>query len=98
LKLIPFLGAVSPCFRDNFGLNLKTINERTLTCLVMSLGNEGKGTIFRRKDNRYLLYLPVRVVYDSMFPLKCNGSIPVKVSFSPNDGKLIMEKWEEQKS
>jgi len=63
----------------------------------MAMGNEGKGTIFRRKDNRYLLYLPVRVVDDSMFPLKCNSSMPVKVSFSLNDGKLIVEKWKEQK-
>ena len=61
------------------------------------MGNEGKGTIFRRKDDRYLLYLPVRVVDDSMFPLKCKGSMPVKVSFSPNEGKLIVEKWKEQK-
>jgi hypothetical protein len=97
VKLIPFLGAV-PCFQVNFGLNLEAINERTLTCSVISLGNEGKGTIFRRKDNRYLLYLPVRVVDDSMFPLRCTGSMPVKVSFSPNSGKLIVERWEEQKT
>ncbi|MGO8807257.1 MAG: hypothetical protein ACLQO7_11775 [Candidatus Bathyarchaeia archaeon] len=43
------------------------------------MGNEGKGTIFRREDDRYLLYLPVRVVDDSMFPLKCTSSMPVKV-------------------
>jgi hypothetical protein len=61
------------------------------------MGNEGKGTIFKRKDDRYLLYLPVRVVDDSMFPLKYNSSIPVKVSFSLNDGKLIVEKWKGQK-
>jgi len=64
---------------------------------VIAVGNEGKGTIFRRKDDRYLLYLPVRVVDDSMFPLKCNSSMPVKVSFSLNDGKLIVEKRKEQK-
>jgi hypothetical protein len=64
----------------------------------MAMGNEGKGTIFRRKDDRYLLYLPVRVVDDSMFPLKCNNSMPVKVSFSPNDGKLIVEKWKEEET
>ena len=58
--------------------------------------NEGKGTIFRRKDARYLLYLPVRVVDDSMFPLKCNDSMPVKVRFTPNDGKIIIEKWDEE--
>lgn len=60
------------------------------------MGNEGKGTIFRRKDSRYLLYLPVRVVDDSMFPLKCNDSMPVKVRFTPNDGKIIIEKWDEE--
>lgn len=61
------------------------------------MGKEGKGTIFRRKDARYLLYLPVRVVDDSMFPLKCDNteSMPVKVSFKPNGGKIIVEKWEE---
>jgi len=45
-----------------------------------------------------MLYLPVRVVDDSMFPLKCNGSTPVKVSFNSTDGKLIVEKWTEQKT
>lgn len=60
------------------------------------MGNEGKGTIFRRKDSRYLLYLPVRVVDDSMFPLKCKDSMPVKVRFTPNDGKIIIEKWDEE--
>jgi hypothetical protein len=59
------------------------------------MGNEGKGTIFKRKDDRYLLYLPVRLVDDSMFPLKCDRSMPVKVRFSPNDDKLVVEKWEE---
>jgi hypothetical protein len=62
------------------------------------MGNEGKGTIFRRKDDRYLLYLPVRVVDDSMFPLKCSGSMPVKVHFSAKDSKLIVEKWTEEKT
>ena len=60
------------------------------------MGNEGKGTIFRRKDSRYLLYLPVRVVDDSMFPLKCKDSMPVKVHFKPNESKIIIEKWDEE--
>lgn len=59
------------------------------------MGNEGKGTIFKRKDARYLLYLPVKVVDDSMFPFKCNSSMPVKIKFNPNDGKLVVEKWDE---
>jgi len=51
--------------------------------------NERKGTIFRRKDDRYLPYLPVREVDDSMFPLKCRGPMSVKVHFSAKDGKLV---------
>jgi hypothetical protein len=33
-----------------------------------------------------------------MFPLKCNGSMPVKVHFNANDGKLIVEKWSQEES
>jgi hypothetical protein len=62
------------------------------------MGNEGKGTIFRRKDSKYLLYLPVRVADDSMFPFKCDNSIRVRVSFKPGDGKLIIEKCKETES
>ena len=65
---------------------------------MIVVGNEGKGTIFKRKDDRYLLYLPVRLVDDSMFPLKCENSMPVKVSFSSADGKLVVEKWKEKKT
>jgi hypothetical protein len=62
------------------------------------MGNEGRGTIFRRKDSKYLLYLPVRVADDSMFPFKCDSSLHVRVSFKPGDEKLIIEKWEETES
>jgi hypothetical protein len=60
------------------------------------MGTEGKGTLFRRKDDRYMLYLPIRVVDDSMFPLKCDTSMPVKVRFDPAENKLIIEKWDPQ--
>ena len=76
----------------------KSKQRDNLNSPVIALGNEGRGTIFRRKDDRYLLYLPVRVVDDSMFPLKCSSSMPVKVRFCPNDGKLIVEKWKEEKT
>jgi len=62
------------------------------------MGNEGRGTIFRRNDSKYLLYLPVRVADDSMFPFKCDNSIHVRVSFKPGDNKLIIEKWKETES
>jgi hypothetical protein len=32
-----------------------------------------------------------------MFPLNCAGLLPVKVSFNPADGKLIVEKWKDKK-
>lgn len=55
---------------------------------------EGKGRIFRRKDGKYLLYLPVALVEDSMFPfreeLEKESSIRVKVSFEFNVKKLIV--------
>jgi hypothetical protein len=61
----------------------------------VTLGNEGRGTIFRIKGSKYMLYLPVGVVDDSMFPFKCNKSMCVRVSFKPGGDKLIVEKWKE---
>jgi hypothetical protein len=62
------------------------------------MGNEGRGTIFRRKDSKYLLYLPVSVADDTMFPFKCDNSIRVRVCFKLGDDKLIVEKWKETES
>ncbi|MDH5375714.1 MAG: hypothetical protein OEY40_03910 [Candidatus Bathyarchaeota archaeon] len=64
--------------------------------------SEGRGRLFRRKDGKYLVYLPVYLAEDSMFPFKdfgkgrkgAMGSINVKVSFKPRDNKLIVEKWD----
>jgi hypothetical protein len=64
--------------------------------------NEGKGSLFRRKDGKYLIYVPVDLAQDSMFPFKEYNktkrgadSIPVKVSFKLGDNKLLIEKWKE---
>jgi hypothetical protein len=64
--------------------------------------NEGKGRLFRRKDGKYLLYIPVDLAEDSMFPFKeytktkrGADSIPVKVSFKQGEPKLHIEKWKE---
>jgi len=64
--------------------------------------NQGKGNLFRRKDGKYLIYLPVDLAEDSMFPFKNftktrrgAESIPVKISFKLGDNKLLIEKWEE---
>lgn len=57
--------------------------------------NEGRGRLFRRTDGKYLIYLPLYLAEDSMFPFKGSDSIPVKVSFEHGDNKLIIEKWKE---
>ena len=55
--------------------------------------NQGRGTIFRLRGSKYMLYLPVSVADDSMFPFKGVHAAFVKVSFKPKDDKLLVEKW-----
>ncbi|MBN1245598.1 hypothetical protein JXA31_08395 [Candidatus Bathyarchaeota archaeon] len=57
--------------------------------------NEGRGRLFRRKDGKYLIYLPKDFAEDSMFPFKGADSIFIKVSFKLKDDKLLVEKWVE---
>jgi len=58
--------------------------------------NVGRGRIFRRKDGKYLIYLPKDFAEDSMFPLKTETSVRVKVSFKSGEEKLVIEAWEEE--
>jgi len=57
--------------------------------------SEGRGRLFRRTDGKYLIYLPVYLAEDSMFPFKDADSVQVKVHFKIGDDKLIVEKWKE---
>jgi len=64
------------------------------------LVSEGRGRLFRRKDGKYLIYLPLDMAEDSMFPFKeftrtkrGAESLVVKVSFRIGDSKLLIEKW-----
>ena len=57
--------------------------------------NEGRGRLFRRKDGKFLIYLPKDLAEDSMFPFKGSDSIFVKVVFKLGDTKLLIEKWKE---
>jgi hypothetical protein len=57
---------------------------------------EGRGRLFRRKDGKYLIYLPKDFAEDSMFPFKGSDSIFVKVSFKLGDDRLLVERWKEQ--
>jgi len=63
--------------------------------------SKGRGRLFRRKDGKYLIYLPVYLAEDSIFPFKdfgrgrrgASGSIDVKVSFKLGGNALVVEKW-----
>ena len=57
---------------------------------------DGRGRLFRRKDGKYLIYLPKDFAEDSMFPFKGSDSIFVRVSFKLGDDKLLIERWKEQ--
>ena len=58
---------------------------------MQELVNEGSGSIFRRKDGRYFIYLPRDVVEDTGFPFPIRSSVKVKVRFTPGDKKIIIE-------
>ncbi len=55
--------------------------------------SEGKGRLFKRKDGKYMVYLPKDLAEDSMFPFKVTASRFVKVSFTLGDTKVLIEKW-----
>jgi hypothetical protein len=63
---------------------------------------EGRGRLFRRKDGKYLIYLPLDLAEDSMFPFKDftktrrgADSIVLKIGFKPGDNKVLIERWSE---
>ena len=60
--------------------------------------NKAKGRLFKRKDNKYLIYVPVDLAEDSMFPFATTSAVSVKISFSVGDNKLTIEKWNEEES
>jgi len=55
--------------------------------------SEAKGRLFRRKDGKYLIYVPAE---DTMFPFKGVESLDVRISFQIDEDKLIVERWEEK--
>lgn len=58
--------------------------------------NVGKGRLFRRRDGKYLVYLPLDLATDSMFPFRTETSVRVKVSFKIGEKKLVIEPLEEK--
>lgn len=58
--------------------------------------SDGRGRLFKRKDGKFLIYIPMDLAEDSMFPFKGADSIYVKVSFKIGEtNKLLVEKWKE---
>jgi len=53
---------------------------------------EGMGSIFRRKDGKYFVYLPRDVAEDTAFPYRLNSSQRVRFT---DEGKIIIEPAEE---
>jgi hypothetical protein len=51
---------------------------------------EGIGSIFRRKDGKFFVYLPQGVVEDTAFPFRLESSQKVNVRFT-DDGKIVIE-------
>ena len=58
--------------------------------------NVGKARVFRRKDGKYLIYLPLYLAKDSQFPFKTETSVKVKVTFKTGEEKLVIEPFDEK--
>jgi len=55
--------------------------------------SQARSSIFRRKDDKYFIYVPTRLVEDTAFPLTIRETATkVKISFKPGDKKLSIEK------
>ncbi len=56
--------------------------------------SKGKGRLFRRKDGKYLIYLPKDLAEDSMFPFKTETSVRVNVAFDVGEQTLTIRRYE----
>jgi len=74
-------------------MNVVLIPQIESRCKQLVSG--GRGRLFKRKDGKYLIYLPKDLAEDSMFPFKGSDSIFVKVAFKLGEDKLVVEKWKE---
>jgi hypothetical protein len=58
--------------------------------------SEGKARLFKNTQGRYLIYLPVDLAQDSMFPFKVTDSVHVRVCFKEGEKKLTISEWKEE--
>lgn len=55
--------------------------------------NQARGSIFKRTDGKYFIYLPTKLVEDTGFPLKIGESATkIQIKFKSGSNKLIIEK------
>ena len=66
---------------------------------------EGKCRLFKRGDGKYLIYVPMSIAEDSMFPFKPvrhpdqkGASIELKMRFEINKKRLLIEPLEEKEA
>ena len=64
--------------------------------------SEGRGRLFKRKDAKFLIYVPKDLAEDSMFPFKNFSktkrgadSVVLRISFKPGDDTLLIERQKE---
>jgi hypothetical protein len=56
--------------------------------------NQARGSIFKRTDGKYFIYVPTRLVEDTAFPLKIGESATkINISFKSGDKKLTIEQY-----
>jgi len=54
--------------------------------------NQARGSIFKRTDGKYFIYVPTRLVEDTAFPLKIGKhATKIWIRFKPGDKKLTIE-------
>ena len=66
---------------------------------------EGKCNLFKRKDGKYLIYVPKSIAEDSMFPFKPvqhpdneGASIKLNIRFEIGKKRLVIEPLEENQA
>ncbi len=58
---------------------------------MKTMVSESYGSISMRKDGKYFLYLPKKLVEDTGFPFPPTSKVKVKVSFKLGEKRLIIE-------
>ena len=60
-----------------------------------SVVNECKARLFKNTQGRYLIYLPLSLAQDSMFPFKVSDFLYVRVGFKEGENALTISEWKE---